>query len=116
MLVDVGTGFYVEKSTADAVKFYSDKIEDLSKNLGDIEKVVAGKNENLKVVEDGEFCYPPRWTCWILFLILHFFHFWLTCWICFCSSSSTAEDVDRGLWWCLETCSGGAGECRVGCG
>ncbi|KEF54091.1 uncharacterized protein A1O9_09886 [Exophiala aquamarina CBS 119918] len=52
VLVDVGTGFYVEKSTADAVKFYSDKINDLSRNLGDIEKVVAGKNDNLKAVED----------------------------------------------------------------
>lgn len=55
MLVDVGTGFFVEKSTADAVKFYTDKIDDLSRNLADIEKVVAGKNDNLKVVEDGEY-------------------------------------------------------------
>lgn len=54
VLVDVGTGFFVEKSTADAVKFYTDKIDDLSRNLADIEKVVAGKNDNLKVVEDGE--------------------------------------------------------------
>ncbi|KAK5044602.1 hypothetical protein LTR84_010616 [Exophiala bonariae] len=52
VLVDVGTGFYVEKSTADAVKFYTEKIDDLSRNLADIEKVVAGKNDNLKVVED----------------------------------------------------------------
>jgi len=59
----VGTGFYVEKSTTDAVKFYTSKIADLSRNLADIEKVVAGKNENLKVVEDGEFLllslHPP---------------------------------------------------------
>lgn len=63
MLVDVGTGFYVEKSTSDAVKFYSDKIDELSRNLSDIEKGVAGKNDNLKVVEDGEFL-PLPFSLW----------------------------------------------------
>lgn len=52
VLVDVGTGFYVEKSTADAIKFYEGKVKDLEKNLGDIEKGVGGKNESLRVVED----------------------------------------------------------------
>lgn len=52
VLVDVGTGFYVEKSTADAIKFYNGKVEDLSKNLAEIEKAVGSKNESLRVVED----------------------------------------------------------------
>lgn len=52
MLVDVGTGFYAEKSTGDAVKFYEGKVEELSKNLSDIEGVVGGKTQSLKAVED----------------------------------------------------------------
>jgi len=52
VIVDVGTGFYVEKSTAEAIKFYNGKVDDLSKNLGDLEKVVQGKNENLRIVEE----------------------------------------------------------------
>ena len=52
MLVDVGTGFYVEKKTDDAVKFYERKVEDLVRNLGEIEKVVGGKTETLRAVED----------------------------------------------------------------
>jgi prefoldin alpha subunit len=54
VIVDVGTGFYVEKSTAEAIKFYNGKVDDLSKNLGDLEKVVQGKNENLRIVEEGQ--------------------------------------------------------------
>jgi prefoldin alpha subunit len=53
VLVDVGTGFYVEKSAADAIKFYNGKVDDLSKKLGDLERVVQGKNENLRIVEEG---------------------------------------------------------------
>lgn len=52
VLVDVGTGFFVEKSCTDATKFYKGKVDELTKNLADIEKAVAGKNENLRVVED----------------------------------------------------------------
>jgi hypothetical protein len=57
VLVDVGTGFYVEKSAVDAIKFYNGKVDDLSKNLGDLEKVVQGKNENLRIIEEGSYCY-----------------------------------------------------------
>jgi prefoldin alpha subunit len=57
VLVDVGTGFYVEKSAADAIKFYNAKVDGLSKNLGDLEKVVQGKNENLRIVEEGSYRY-----------------------------------------------------------
>jgi prefoldin alpha subunit len=52
VLVDVGTGFFVEKSTDDAVKFYEGKVEELGKNLSDIEGVVGGKSQTLKGVED----------------------------------------------------------------
>jgi prefoldin alpha subunit len=52
VLVDVGTGFYVEKSTEDAQKFYSGKIEEVGKNIKELENVVNGKANNLRVVEE----------------------------------------------------------------
>ena len=52
VLVDVGTGFYVEKSTADAETFYNAKIEELGKNIKDLENIVNGKANNLRMVEE----------------------------------------------------------------
>ena len=52
MIVDIGTGFYVEKSTADAQKFYDGKIEELGKNIKDLENIVNGKANNLRMVEE----------------------------------------------------------------
>lgn len=70
VIVDVGTGFYVEKvgyhrharwilvnslqSTKDATKFYTAKVEELGANLKDLESIVQGKSNNLRVVEDGK--------------------------------------------------------------
>ncbi|MCJ1482041.1 subunit of tubulin prefoldin [Schaereria dolodes] len=58
VIVDVGTGFYVEKTTKDATEFYKSKIEDLGENLKDLERIVQGKSGNLRVVEDGRFSFP----------------------------------------------------------
>ncbi|OCL01512.1 Prefoldin alpha subunit [Glonium stellatum] len=52
VLVDVGTGFFIEKSTADASDFYTRKIGDLGESLKDLEQIVQGKASNLRVVED----------------------------------------------------------------
>ncbi|RMZ23088.1 hypothetical protein D0859_12873 [Hortaea werneckii] len=52
VLVDVGTGFYVEKSTDDAQKFYNAKIEELGKNIKELENIVNGKANNLRVIEE----------------------------------------------------------------
>lgn len=52
VLVDVGTGYYVEKSTTDAVKFYTAKVDVLAKSLAELEKVVAQKGQNVRVVEE----------------------------------------------------------------
>lgn len=52
MLVDVGTGFYVEKNVKDARRFYEGKVAELHQNLGEIEKVVGGKEGNLRLVEE----------------------------------------------------------------
>lgn len=52
VLVDVGTGFFVEKTTDDAQTFYTGKIEELGKNIKDLENIVNGKANNLRVVEE----------------------------------------------------------------
>jgi len=52
--VDVGTGYYVEKSVADAEKFYAEKVKTLTENLGELEKIVAQKSQNVQVVENGK--------------------------------------------------------------
>ena len=44
-----------QKTTQDAIKFYNGKVDDLGKNLTELEKVIGGKNENIRVVEEGEF-------------------------------------------------------------
>ena len=41
------------QSTKDAVKFYENKIGELGTNLKDLESIVQGKSNNLRVVEDG---------------------------------------------------------------
>lgn len=52
VIVDVGTGFYVEKTTEDAKKFYDGKVEELGKNIKDLEGIVNGKANNLRMVEE----------------------------------------------------------------
>jgi hypothetical protein len=41
------------QSTKDATKFYEGKISELGANLKDLETIVQGKSNNLRVVEDG---------------------------------------------------------------
>ncbi|KAK7205691.1 Prefoldin [Myxozyma melibiosi] len=52
VIVDVGTGYYVEKSPKDAKVFYETKVSTLQKNLGDLETIVNGKAGNLRVVDE----------------------------------------------------------------
>ncbi|PQE24580.1 prefoldin subunit protein [Rutstroemia sp. NJR-2017a WRK4] len=52
VIVDVGTGFYVEKSTKDATKFYEAKVDELGNNLKDLETIVQNKSNSLRMVED----------------------------------------------------------------
>ena len=53
VLVDVGTGFFVEKTTEDAKTFYMDKTKELGQNLKELEGILQGKANNLRVVEEG---------------------------------------------------------------
>lgn len=52
MLVDVGTGFFIEKDIASAKDFYERKVKDLGDSLKDLEGVVQGKAQNVRVVEE----------------------------------------------------------------
>ncbi|EWC43984.1 hypothetical protein DRE_01336 [Drechslerella stenobrocha 248] len=52
VLVDVGTGYYVEKTTEKAILFYNNKIKAVGGNLDDLEKIITQKTQNVKVVED----------------------------------------------------------------
>ncbi|KAH8893737.1 putative prefoldin subunit 5 [Thozetella sp. PMI_491] len=52
VIVDVGTGFYVEKDVKSAGEFYDDKVKELSANISDLEKIIQGKTNNLRVVEE----------------------------------------------------------------
>ena len=63
VLVDIGTGFYVEKTPPAARDFYSRKVIELGQNLQDLEKIVQGKQGNLNVIEDGE-CLCCVWA-WV---------------------------------------------------
>ncbi|CAG8982765.1 hypothetical protein HYALB_00001046 [Hymenoscyphus albidus] len=55
VIVDVGTGFYVEKSTKDANKFYNGKVDELGTNLKALEKIIQEKTDGLRLIEDGLF-------------------------------------------------------------
>ncbi|KFY92535.1 hypothetical protein V498_04886 [Pseudogymnoascus sp. VKM F-4517 (FW-2822)] len=41
-----------DRSTKDAAKFYTAKVDELQTNLKDLESIVQGKSNNLRVVED----------------------------------------------------------------
>lgn len=81
VLVDVGTGFYVEKvwlrqipagkegwlrlmncsvqTPEKALAFYDDKVNGLDGNLQELEKIVQSKSSQLRVVEESRFCHCP---------------------------------------------------------
>lgn len=52
VLVDVGTGFFVEKDIPGAKDFYERKVKDLGDSLKDLESVIQGKAQNVRVVEE----------------------------------------------------------------
>lgn len=52
VLIDIGTGFFVEKTTEDATGFYNRKVKDLGDSLKDLEQVINGKANNVRMVEE----------------------------------------------------------------
>ncbi|KAH8425926.1 subunit of tubulin prefoldin [Aspergillus melleus] len=53
VLVDVGTGFYVEKTPQKAIEFYDEKIKSLDANLLELEKIVQTKSSQQRLFEDA---------------------------------------------------------------
>ncbi|KAE8364210.1 Prefoldin [Aspergillus caelatus] len=53
VLVDVGTGFYVEKTAKKAIEFYEDKIKSLETNLTELEKIVQTKSSQQRLFEEA---------------------------------------------------------------
>ncbi|TWU75456.1 subunit of tubulin prefoldin [Metarhizium rileyi] len=52
VLVDVGTGFLIEKKLKAAEQFYDDKVQELGNNLKELEAVVQRKQANVRAVEE----------------------------------------------------------------
>ncbi|KAF9080391.1 subunit of tubulin prefoldin [Mortierella sp. GBA35] len=52
VIVDIGTGYYVEKTTEDAIKFYNTKVDFVKENLEKIQATVAQKQGNLRSLVD----------------------------------------------------------------
>ncbi|KAG2201176.1 hypothetical protein INT46_001143 [Mucor plumbeus] len=50
VIVDVGTGYYIEKSVSDASKFYNDKVGYVKKNLSTLEKTITDKQSTLRAI------------------------------------------------------------------
>lgn len=47
VIVDVGTGYYVKKSRAQATKYYETKVEYIRTNLDTLQETIQKKQENM---------------------------------------------------------------------
>ncbi|KAK2002874.1 prefoldin [Colletotrichum falcatum] len=52
VIVDIGTGFYVEKDTESAERFYEAKVRQLLNSVQDLELIIQRKTSNVRSVED----------------------------------------------------------------
>ncbi|KAI8985838.1 prefoldin, alpha subunit [Pilobolus umbonatus] len=50
VIVDVGTGYYIEKSINDASMFYKNKVDYVKKNLETLEKSITDKQSSLRAI------------------------------------------------------------------
>lgn len=50
--MDIGTGFFVEKTVKEAEVFYEGKVKELGVNIKEVEGLVNGKGDNLRMVEE----------------------------------------------------------------
>ncbi|KAI5829910.1 Prefoldin [Schizophyllum commune] len=48
VLVDVGTGYFVQKTRAQARKHYTDKVDFIQKNVETLDETIAKKRENMQ--------------------------------------------------------------------
>lgn len=54
VIVDVGTGFYVEKDIKSAAQFYEDKTTEIGANVKDLDSIIQGKTNNVRMIEEGK--------------------------------------------------------------
>ncbi|XXG99108.1 Origin recognition complex, subunit 1 [Hypoxylon texense] len=52
VVVDIGTGFYVEKEVKSAADFYENKVGEVGASIKDLEAIVQAKTSNVRVVEE----------------------------------------------------------------
>ncbi|PWN44273.1 Prefoldin alpha subunit [Ceraceosorus guamensis] len=52
VIVDVGTGYYIEKDIPSAQKMYKEKISFVQKSLDELQATIVRKEDNMKVVRD----------------------------------------------------------------
>ncbi|KAG6919702.1 hypothetical protein DXG01_002648 [Tephrocybe rancida] len=52
VIVDVGTGYYIEKTRPQALKHYSDKVEYIRTNLETLEDTITRKRDNMGYLTD----------------------------------------------------------------
>ncbi|KAI0882675.1 Prefoldin alpha subunit [Annulohypoxylon maeteangense] len=52
VVVDIGTGFYVEKEVKSAAGFYENKVGEVGASIKDLEAIVQAKTNNVRVVEE----------------------------------------------------------------
>ncbi|KAI0478660.1 putative prefoldin subunit 5 [Xylariaceae sp. FL0804] len=52
VVVDIGTGFYVEKEIKSAASFYENKVGEVGGNIKELEAIVQNKTNNVRVVEE----------------------------------------------------------------
>ncbi|KAI5278251.1 subunit of tubulin prefoldin, partial [Ascosphaera acerosa] len=52
VMVDVGTGYYVEKTTAQARAFYEAKVKEVGESIAQLDKVLQVKTVNERAVQE----------------------------------------------------------------
>ncbi|KAI1094760.1 Prefoldin alpha subunit [Rostrohypoxylon terebratum] len=52
VVVDIGTGFYIEKEVTSAADFYENKVGEVGASIRDLEAIVQAKTNNVRVVEE----------------------------------------------------------------
>ncbi|KAI5920762.1 putative prefoldin subunit 5 [Camillea tinctor] len=52
VVVDIGTGFYVEKEIRSAADFYENKVGEVGGSIKELEAIVQAKTNNVRVVEE----------------------------------------------------------------
>ena len=53
LMIEIGTNFFVETTIEKADKFCDRRIENLKKNMNEIDKIIQDKNDQLNVVNQN---------------------------------------------------------------